>query len=112
MALSPEGATCQEEYTANFKGLTEVPDDIPVNSTIVSLYYNNITRIPPNSFSELSLCTNLILGANHLSAIEPGTFNGLTSLHELYLAFNFIDMTVVLIDAYSTRFDCLVQCAK
>ena len=86
-----DGATCQEEYIAAFKGLTEIPDDIPVNSTVVSLYYNNISAIPPNSFSHLSRCVNLVLGANQLSHIETGTFSGLTSLETLYLAFNRIE---------------------
>ena len=86
-----DGATCQEEYIASFRGLTEVPDDIPANSTVVSLYYNNIIAIPANNFFNLSRCINLVLGANQLSHIEPGTFNGLSSLEMLYLAFNKIE---------------------
>ena len=68
-------------------GVTEIPTDIPPDVVEVDIYSNKITTFEANTFSQLSLCTHLLLGPS-ISEIEPGAFNGLTALTELTLNFN------------------------
>lgn len=49
---------------------------------------NRITELPPNLFSDLSQCTQLSVADNQLTALEPGTFNGLVNLEKLWLSDN------------------------
>ena len=96
-------------YDRSYRGLEDIPDDIPADTTRISLKRNLITTIRRNKFNHLSHCVSIHLANNFISTIEegafegllelktmnlnnnllgtlmPGMFNGLTSLHELDL---------------------------
>ena len=82
----------QDDYYNDFyrtrSGLTEVPDDIPDDASIVVLIDNKITTLRTNAFLNLFTCEGLYLQINHISHIEDGAFNGLVKLRALYLMEN------------------------
>ena len=77
-------------FSRLYSDITEIPDDIPDNTTRVTLFRNKITRIRANAFMNLSLCVELYLPFNLISEIEDGAFNGLESLQHLDLHGNLI----------------------
>ncbi|XP_052061563.1 protein slit-like isoform X3 [Mytilus californianus] len=60
--------------------LTQIPSNIPTDTTYLDLTRNGITSVDATSLSGLTLLTRLALEGNQLSSIEPGVFNGLFSL--------------------------------
>ena len=86
LAQQYQSVFCLDIYTPGRKyykthlSLSEIPDDIPTDAVQVFMYYNRITRIQANVFSELSQCTTVELYHNHITTIEAGAFNGLTVL--------------------------------
>ena len=84
----------RDEYTADKKyfkvqqWLTSIPTDIPSDAREVWLTFNRITEIQANIFVHLTQCTKLGLSLNQISNVEPGAFNGLTSLRILRLEYN------------------------
>ena len=67
------------EYRYTGRHLTQVPTDIPAETTRVSLTWNDITDIRPGAFSHLSQCTQLDLDMNELSHIRADMWIGLES---------------------------------
>ena len=76
-----------ERYYNRNDGLTEIPTDIPPNVIEVYISSKQITTIRANVLLQLSQCKYLSLGRN-ISDIEPGAFEGLTSLTNLSLGYN------------------------
>ena len=72
------------------QGLTDVPDDIPANVTILYLSDNKISTLRQNSFEHLSECRHLHLHRNLISHVEDGAFNGLGNLRKLNLQENLL----------------------
>ncbi|CAC5419780.1 unnamed protein product [Mytilus coruscus] len=68
--------------------LTQIPSNIPTNTTFLDLTRNGITSVGATSLSGLTLLTRLALEENQLSSIDPGVFNGLFSLKILGLERN------------------------
>ena len=54
--------------------LTDVPKDIPLNSTTVDLANNSIQVLTSTSFTSLTEVKVMILNHNKISSIEPGAF--------------------------------------
>lgn len=65
------------------KGLQELPNNIPSYVTELKLNNNKISRIPANSFSELTQLEKLDLASNEISVLENDAFSGLAGLQEL-----------------------------
>ena len=107
-----QGPDPQDEYTEDrdyYKvnlGLTQIPDDIPMDARRVFLRLNNITRVPANAFSELAQCFFLQLDENPISEVQPGAFKGLTGLKLLGLNHVLIERL------YVNMFSDLVHCTS
>ena len=72
------------EYFNTDHDITEVPTDIPEETTRVVLW-NNIKDIRPGAFSHLSNCTDLVVYSNKLETIRADMWVGLGSLDMLNL---------------------------
>ena len=88
-------AKCQErdeyanrKYYKDYQNLTEIPNDIPIEALWVHITLNPITKIQANVFSRLSRCTYMNLNNNEIYEVEPGAFNGLTSLTSFHFGNN------------------------
>ena len=79
--------TCVE-YDQSQSDLPAVPGDIPDGATQVVLRGNEIRALGDGNFSALTYCTNLDLGENPISVIQPGSFRGLPRLFTLELDIN------------------------
>ena len=75
-------------YERSRQRLTDVPDDIPDDTTRVQLSFNHIQIVKCRAFSHLSLCLELDLRENIIHEIEPEAFDGLKSLKILDLSNN------------------------
>ena len=75
-------------YERSGERLTDVPDDIPDNTTRVQLSFNHIQTVRRRAFSHLSLCFQLNLRENLINEIERKAFYGLKSLKTLDLSYN------------------------
>ena len=66
---------------------TEIPDDIPEDAKQVFLYDNMIGQLEADTFSGFYSPQWEVLSFSHnnISIVEPGAFNGLQNLRELYL---------------------------
>ena len=83
----PTGGQSGWAYYKADDELTEIPTNIPSEAVVVTIVSRQITTVESNSFIQLSQCTHLHLGSN-ISEIEPGAFNGLSSLTNLSLSHN------------------------
>ena len=86
MTLEPPVSTTN--WIASGMDLTEVPSNIPSNTTVLDLSNNNITVLKADSFNNLTDLRELRLSHNHLRDIQNGSFNGLVNLQILSLSFN------------------------
>ncbi|KAM4569805.1 decorin [Odontesthes bonariensis] len=71
-------------------GLTDIPEDIPDDTTLLDLQNNKITEIKENDFKKLKGLHALILVNNKITTIHPKAFSPLTNLQRLYLSKNFL----------------------
>ncbi|KAJ3612531.1 hypothetical protein NHX12_020803 [Muraenolepis orangiensis] len=71
-------------------GLTQVPGEIPPETTLLDLQNNKITEIKENDFKSLKGLTALILVNNKLTVIHPKAFSSLVKLQRLYLSKNLL----------------------
>ena len=62
-------------YGQQYTNITEVPPDIPDNTTTLYLGFNNITKLKRNDFVHLTMLKELFLQGNGLREIENGSFN-------------------------------------
>ena len=76
--------TCRN-YAGRNRGLLNIPDNIPSDTTNLDLVSNHITTLKPNTFLHLNVCKNIDLSINAVSTIEEGAFNGLVILQRLQL---------------------------
>ena len=61
-------------YNRNADGLTAVPPDISVGSTLISLAMNNILTIPDDTFNNFPQLKELVLSTNgltHFPNVQP-----------------------------------------
>ena len=73
------------KYIALYDGLIDVPDNVPHDAETVDLTGNKISQIKAYAFSNLTVCTELVLGSNNISYISPQAFVGLVKLQSLSL---------------------------
>ena len=59
-------------------GLTEIPEDIPEDSTFVDLSSNSLVSLDDDAFPSLPNCVRLYLEENTISEIEAGAFSDIT----------------------------------
>ena len=67
------------------RGLTEIPDDLPVDTTQLWASENNISSIPNNVLARLVKLQILELSYNNIVSLSSDTFRGLKLLSELTL---------------------------
>uniref|UniRef100_A0A8C2FD09 LRRNT domain-containing protein n=1 Tax=Cyprinus carpio TaxID=7962 RepID=A0A8C2FD09_CYPCA len=86
----PATCLCPDPHTVDCsgRGLTRLPDEIPLDVRRLLLADNWIPRIPSDFLVLYSDLVYLDLRNNSLSHIEPDAFIGLTSLRELELERN------------------------
>ena len=75
-------------WIASGMDLTEVPSNIPSNTTVLDLSHNNITVLKADSFNNLTDLRELRLSYNRLRDVQNGSLNGLVNLRILSLSFN------------------------
>ncbi|XP_077979274.1 uncharacterized protein LOC144434642 [Glandiceps talaboti] len=68
--------------------LTEIPSDIPFDTTNLYLGWNRLTYIRNDSFSALTNLVRLVLGANQIEELDVLSFAGLHNLEYLNLESN------------------------
>lgn len=68
--------------------LTQVPDDLPANITVLNLTHNQLRRLPPDNFTRYSQLTTLDGGFNSISKLEPELCQKLPLLEILNLEHN------------------------
>nr|XP_006823993.1 PREDICTED: slit homolog 3 protein-like [Saccoglossus kowalevskii] len=69
-------------------GLSEIPPNIPSDTTRLVLEHNDLTRIPEHAFMDLYGLVYINLGWNAINDISPNAFSGVASLTELILHSN------------------------
>ncbi|XP_032132471.1 leucine-rich repeat-containing protein 3 [Sapajus apella] len=73
----------------SFRGLQEVPQDIPADTVLLKLHANQISHLPDGAFQHLHRLRELDLSHNAIEAIGPATFTGLAGgLRLLDLSYN------------------------
>ncbi|XP_043944446.1 leucine-rich repeat-containing protein 17 [Protopterus annectens] len=78
------------EIDCRYKGLKQIPTDIPTNVLQIDLSNNNITKLKPNVFCNNKDLKILNLSNNAIEHIDPAAFSGLLNLQELDLTNNVI----------------------
>ncbi|XP_049628295.1 toll-like receptor 3 [Suncus etruscus] len=68
--------------------LTQIPDDLPVNITVLNLTHNQIRRLLPDNFTRYSQLTVLDGGYNSISKLDPRLCQVLPVLKMLNLQHN------------------------
>ncbi|XP_066092373.1 toll-like receptor 3 [Saccopteryx bilineata] len=68
--------------------LTEIPDDLPANITVLNLTHNQLRKLPPANFTRYNQLTILDGGYNSISKLEPGLCQTLPLLNILNLQHN------------------------
>lgn len=68
--------------------LTQIPDDLPTNITVLNLTHNQLRRLPPANFTRYSKLTILDGGFNSISKLEPELCQSLPWLEVLNLQHN------------------------
>ncbi|KAM9043574.1 toll-like receptor 3 isoform 6-T9 [Megaptera novaeangliae] len=68
--------------------LTQIPDDLPTNITVLNLTHNQLRRLPPDNFTRYSQLTILDGGFNSISKLEPELCQRLPLLEILNLQHN------------------------
>ncbi|PNI43386.1 TLR3 isoform 4, partial [Pan troglodytes] len=68
--------------------LTQVPDDLPTNITVLNLTHNQLRRLPASNFTRYSQLTSLDVGFNTISKLEPELCQKLPMLKVLNLQHN------------------------
>lgn len=68
--------------------LTQIPDDLPANITVLNLTHNQLRKLPPANFTRYSQITILDGGFNSISKLEPELCQKLPLLEILNLQHN------------------------
>ncbi|XP_078685990.1 uncharacterized protein LOC144918815 isoform X2 [Branchiostoma floridae x Branchiostoma belcheri] len=85
----PEKCGCDGGRTrCDARGFKDVPANIPLETTILSLQYNSIQNLTEAAFSRLTRLKRLYLQDNNISVLPDGVFSHLTSLEWLDLQNN------------------------
>ena len=92
---SSQASTCGYDVSSHkancsHLGLEKVPDNIPRDTIVLSLSFNEITQISKKSFAGLFAVEDISLRHNRIHHIDPDTFMGLTYLKVVNLVENFL----------------------
>lgn len=68
--------------------VTDIVDDIPVSATNISIFQDELVKIPSQSFSHLPKLSVLLLSNNRIRYIDKDAFANLQYLHTLNLSNN------------------------
>nr|AIO11821.1 variable lymphocyte receptor type A [Petromyzon marinus] len=82
------GCTCNEgkkEVNCQYKGLKAVPSEIPADTSMLRLDYNQFTTLDASAFRDLRQLTWLGLDGVGLQTLPVGVFDQLAELKQLYL---------------------------
>lgn len=83
--LKPNATYVDRHFRRFCQELLTIPTDIPSNALEVKIYGNPIKSLQANAFKNLSEATVMSLGWNEINQIAPQTFTGLRSVKQLYL---------------------------
>lgn len=96
--VDDSGDTCEDERacpsectcTGSFidcreRGLTEIPDILPLDATELRIEQNRITRIREGSFDNMHRLRRIDISNNEIMAIDSKAFAGLSSLNTLVM---------------------------
>ncbi|XP_073693864.1 decorin [Garra rufa] len=93
----PDGPICPFRCQCHLRvaqcsdlGLKNVPEKIPVDTTLLDLQNNKISEIKENDFKGLKSLQTLILVNNKITAIHAKAFSSLINLERLYLSKNLL----------------------
>lgn len=78
----------QEVADCSHLKLTQVPNDLPTNITVLNLTHNQLRRLPAANFTRYSQLTILDVGFNSISKLEPELCHKLPMLKVLNLQHN------------------------
>ncbi|XP_064631444.1 slit homolog 2 protein-like isoform X2 [Lineus longissimus] len=67
---------------------TEIPKDIPLDTTELYLDVNDITEIPAETFSRLTKLQSIDLSSNKIQSLTARVFSNQTTMHTLILSYN------------------------
>ena len=68
--------------------LTQIPDDLPANITVLNLTHNQLKKLPPANFTRYSQLAILDAGFNSISKLEPELCQKLPLLEILNIQHN------------------------
>ncbi|XP_060068540.1 toll-like receptor 2 [Ylistrum balloti] len=71
--------------------LKDVPQDLPITTTVLNLKNNNIEKLDNNSITHLSNLETLVLANNGMHSISPGAFATIENLEYLDLSENYFE---------------------
>ncbi|KAM5275796.1 toll-like receptor 3 isoform 1-T4 [Hipposideros larvatus] len=77
-----------EVADCSHRKLTQIPDDLPANITVLNLTHNQLRKLPPANFTRYSQITILDGGFNSISKLEPELCQNLPLLEILNLEHN------------------------
>ncbi|GAA52401.1 protein slit, partial [Clonorchis sinensis] len=85
----PDRCTCESDgvYCSDL-GLTEIPENIPENTTKLYLERNQISEIHPERLEHLTKLHTLVLSYNEIRELQENAFSTLKSLKTLVLSHN------------------------
>ncbi|CAG2240347.1 CD283 [Mytilus edulis] len=92
---SPKTFSISKNMYVNYskRNLTEIPRNIPRNSTMLDFHMNIITDIPSNIFQNMSDVTWIDLSQNWLNRIRNESFAGLKNLTTLNVSHNHLHIS-------------------
>lgn len=99
--------TKTSRYRRRNMKLTAIPNDIPVDTTYISLNQNNITLIPPKFLMKYKKCKQFYINNNQITEIQSDTFAGGTVLIGLGLENNKICFLPNKVFRYLSKLDTL-----
>lgn len=88
VSSSNKCAVRQEVADCSHLKLTQVPDDLPENITVLNLTHNQLRRLPPANFTRYRQLAILDAGFNSISKLEPELCQQLPLLEILNLQHN------------------------
>ncbi|XP_067937916.1 slit homolog 2 protein-like isoform X2 [Watersipora subatra] len=88
-SVCPRGCTCREtEVRCSGLGLSQIPANIPPETTELDLSNNRLQHIASHQFSNLTRLTTLILSYNDIKCMQEDSFSNLKQLKRLNLYSN------------------------
>ncbi|XP_053407432.1 protein slit-like isoform X1 [Mercenaria mercenaria] len=85
-SICPEECTCTGSFVdCRDRGLTEIPEVLPIDATELRIEQNKITRIRAGSFENMHRLRRIDISNNEIVVIDSEAFAGLSSLNTLVI---------------------------